>query len=250
MRSLHAKIEVFCPRSAVVAWTHRYLTERHGIVSLGIPLRAFGWPTFVHIYRNVEVEFAVVPDTSTFARRHDHALRVVWKPTHGGPFPALEGLVTASAHRTHATLHFDGVYWPPFGIAGEFFDALLGRHIARIAVTTLLQDIRRFVESQDLSERHSLAFASFEANRREAGSHVAAPIPLHGSAAIRRDGEYLACAITLEGHAPDFPALISAEYALEPEQVRRLLGELAAGHAPATAIAGAQTQLPAPAAGP
>lgn len=227
MRSLQASMLVFCPRSIAITWAQRYFDERHRTVSIGVPLRAFGLRTFVHVYRNVTVEIEATSVRTAFTPRFEHALHLKWHATRGGPFPSLTGVLTARAHSTHATLHFEGRYSPPFGIAGNVFDRVVGRHIARISIETLLYDIKRFIERINIEEHAAASFAAFEANLRESKGASTSDVPLHGNVAIRRDGSYVSCSVTLEGEAPEFATLNPGEYALSSERVETLLAELA-----------------------
>lgn len=218
---------VYCPRSDAINWTRRYFEAHQGVVPIGLALRAFGIPTFVHAYRDVAVELETVSLQTAFTPRAEAALHLTWRAAHGGPFPALTGVMTARAHSTHATLHFMGSYAPPFGIAGRFFDALVGRHIARISVRMLLCDIKRYIEQINIEEHVAGSFAAFEANARSPGGPDLSGVPVHGNVAIRRDGSYLACSITLEGDAPHIPQLVPGEYTLSAQRVETLLAELA-----------------------
>lgn len=222
-----ASIVVFCPRSEVIPWVQRYFDERKRIVSLGVPLRAFGIPTFARIFRNVSVELDRVSVRTAFTPRYEEALNVTWRTTTSNAFPTLRGVLTARAHSTHATLHFVGSYAPPFGIAGRFFDRIVGRFIARISIETLLHDIKRSIERINIDEHREASFSAYESNRRGSNGVRAYGVPLHGSIAIRRDGSYVACSISLEGEAPQFDALAPGEYALSRTCVETLMYELA-----------------------
>ena len=227
MRPLKASILVSCPQSVAIDWAQRYFDERHRIIPIGLPLRAFRLPTFVHIFRivTVGVEAVSIP-TASSTPRFEQALNLTWNGTHTGPFPRITGVLTARAHSTHAMIDFAGSYTPPFGFVGMVFDRLVGRHIARLFVETLLYDIKHHIERINIEEHTAASFAAYEANLRGSTGKGCSDVPLHGSVAIRRDGSYLACAVTVEGEAPDFAALVPGEYALSPARVETLLAEL------------------------
>lgn len=218
---------VFCPRSAAIGWARRYFEERQRVIPFGLPLRALGIRTFLRVYRNVSVELHDVSLRTPFTPHVENALHVAWRVTHGGPFPTFSGILSARAHSTHATLHFEGTYTPPLGLAGAWFDRLLGRRIALAGATTLLHDIKRYIERLNIDEHSATSFAAFEANRRATHPTGFYGVPLHGSIAMRRDGSYLACSLVLEGDAPGFDGLMPGEMALSPERVVALLTELA-----------------------
>ncbi len=221
---LEASVDVPCSLGAAIVWVHRYFDERHNIVSIGIPLHKLGLPTSVHVYRNVIVYFDVVPDRSASPKQS--AIRLSWKPTHGGAFPALTGKITSRAHGANATLYFNGRYRPPFGAAGMLFDRIIGRYIARIATQELLDDIERFISRHTIEERNAAEFLPFEAHLRKTHGTIAEPIALHGSVSIRRHGTYIACAVHLEGYAPAFKALKAGDYALSEDRARAVLRSL------------------------
>ena len=229
MATIDVSTDVFCPRSAVVEWSQRYFDERHGVVALGIPLRAFGVPTFLRVCRNVCASVAIVPDASDPGPREAYALRVAWKPTHGGPFPELDGTLTVRSSLTHALVRFRGSYVPPLGPLGRIFDAAIGRHVARISAATLLADVKRYVERHDHAERVDSAFAAYEANLREGSATVRDSMPLHGNVSVRRDGDYVACAIEIDGCAADYPHLQPGSYRLLDSDARRILSDVATG---------------------
>lgn len=54
----------------------------------------------------------------------------------------------------------------------------------------------------NVDEHREASFSAFESNRRGSVGPRAYGVPLHGSGAIRRDGAYVACSISLEGEAP------------------------------------------------
>ena len=227
VRPLSASIVVDCPRSAAIEWVQRYFDDRQHVVSIGLPLRALGIPTFVRIYRNVRVELHSVAIRTPYTPRVETALHVAWHVTHGGPFPTFSGVLTARARATQATLHFEGTYEPPFRLAGTLFDRILGHQIAQASVETLLHDIKRFIERLSIEEHHATSFAAFEANLRDEHPSGFYGVPLHGSIAVRRDGSYLACSLVIEGDAPDFDRLTAGSYRLSETRIRELLADLA-----------------------
>ncbi|GAC1499287.1 MAG: hypothetical protein NVS1B2_22910 [Vulcanimicrobiaceae bacterium] len=225
VRPIHASAHVYCPRSAAIGWARSYFDDRERVVSIGLPLRALGLPTFLRVYRNAVVEIRDVTVRKGSTPRHEDALHVSWRVTHGGPFPTFSGVLTARADTMHAVLDFDGTYAPPFGIVGGVFDRFVGRHIARASVETLLHDMKRYIERLSLDERRATSFAAFEANTRD--PHPSGyGVPLHGSIAVRRDGSYVACSIVLEGDAPAYDALLAGERRLSGDHVDALLAQL------------------------
>jgi hypothetical protein len=69
------------------------------------------------------------------------AYAVAWQPVEPGPFPSLSGTIFIAASETsqgQSTVTLDGHYHPPLGVAGEVFDAVLGKHIAQASASDLI----------------------------------------------------------------------------------------------------------------
>ncbi len=95
------------------------------------------------LQRDVMVRFAPLGED----RR---AYAVAWQPVHAGPFPAFAGtlfITTDEASPDESIITLDGHYHPPLGVAGDVFDAIVGRHIAQASATDLLERITLFMNS-------------------------------------------------------------------------------------------------------
>ena len=70
--------------------------------------------------------------------------KVHWEADGRGPFPVFDGLLTVGGDEDYNAfwLTLEGVYVPPGGIAGQVFDAMIGRHIAEATARGLLTQIR------------------------------------------------------------------------------------------------------------
>ena len=76
------------------------------------------------------------------------AYAISWQPAEPGPFPSLNGTIFIAASETsedQSSVTLDGHYHPPFGVAGEMFDALVGKHIADASAADLLDRIAAHV---------------------------------------------------------------------------------------------------------
>lgn len=70
---------------------------------------------------------------------------ITWVPEGTGVFPAFEGiLIVRSENGT--SIELDGTYTPPFGPAGQAFDATIGHRIAKSTARELLKDLKAAVE--------------------------------------------------------------------------------------------------------
>jgi hypothetical protein len=77
------------------------------------------------------------------------AFAVAWQPVAPGPFPAFAGTLFISpvdANERESILTLDGHYHPPLGVAGDVFDAFVGKHIAQASATDLLERISQYVD--------------------------------------------------------------------------------------------------------
>ncbi len=74
---------------------------------------------------------------------------VTWAPQGGGPFPEFSGALAVEKSTTDDCfgLIVSGHYEPPFGAAGEIFDAALGRRIAHASARDLVRSIADYVEN-------------------------------------------------------------------------------------------------------
>jgi hypothetical protein len=78
------------------------------------------------------------------------AFAVAWQPVAAGPFPAFTGTLFIGAvedNDRESILTLDGHYHPPLGVAGDVFDAFVGKHIAQASATDLLERISQYVDS-------------------------------------------------------------------------------------------------------
>jgi hypothetical protein len=75
-----------------------------------------------------------------------------WEAEGGGPYPVFDGELTVGADDDYNSFWFvlDGAYAPPGGVAGQLFDATIGRHIADATARGLLSEMR--VETEAIFE--------------------------------------------------------------------------------------------------
>lgn len=74
----------------------------------------------------------------------ERAFSVAWQPVEPGPFPAFAGtlfITPSDSVEGETILTLDGHYHPPLGVAGEMFDAFVGKHIAQASAADLLERI-------------------------------------------------------------------------------------------------------------
>jgi hypothetical protein len=81
------------------------------------------------------------------------AYSIAWQPVGPGPFPAFAGtiFVTPSDEKeTESIVTLDGHYHPPLGVAGDVFDAIVGKHIAQASAADLLERISLFIDDVEV----------------------------------------------------------------------------------------------------
>jgi hypothetical protein len=79
-----------------------------------------------------------------------NAYAIAWQPVEPGPFPSLSGTVFIAASETNpeqSIVTLDGHYHAPLGVAGEVFDALIGKHIAEASATDLMERVAAYLDN-------------------------------------------------------------------------------------------------------
>jgi hypothetical protein len=79
------------------------------------------------------------------------AYAIAWQPVEPGPFPSLSGTIFVAASETNpaeSIVTLDGHYHAPLGVAGEVFDAIVGKHIAEASATDLMGRVAAYVDGK------------------------------------------------------------------------------------------------------
>jgi hypothetical protein len=95
------------------------------------------------LQRDVTARFVPLGDNRS-------AYAIAWQPVGAGPFPAFAGTIFISASEAdeaESILALDGHYHPPLGVAGDVFDAILGKHIAQASASDLLERISMYIDN-------------------------------------------------------------------------------------------------------
>lgn len=142
MREIRVTRHCACPFSAVIDFAEKALHDSPWMRVSPVPV----------VSENVQAAAAVVDDRSDDVRRHD-ALLLAWKPNHRGMFPDFQGVLTARPSGRGAELTLHGRYQPPLGLPGAVFDAVAGRHIARVTMRRVLADLCTQIEQRWDAER-------------------------------------------------------------------------------------------------
>jgi hypothetical protein len=143
MARLRDRTSVDLPIERTKAGLDRFfgsLRERDGVSRIRLRVPTDG-PTFgLSIDRAVRIEARPSPNPNS--------IRVTWTPEGTTVFPTFEGeLVVWSDEDPGVTyLELDGAYSPPFGAAGQIFDAAIGQRIAQSTAREFLNDLKEGIE--------------------------------------------------------------------------------------------------------
>jgi hypothetical protein len=125
------------------------------VLSVAVPIERLGIDRRIEVSRMVSVRFEKPGDPDLAAQ----LTGVSWAPDKGGPYPQFTGAIRLDPDEDpdRCCLMLEGEYDPPFGIVGDAFDALIGKHIARTTIRNLLDEIAIIMETSYESSRVSVA---------------------------------------------------------------------------------------------
>jgi PAS domain S-box-containing protein len=135
MTAIHAERDV---RSAF-SWTIELIELFHA-TNLDHRIGPFGWAR-AHVW----CEASQVRDVSDHSRLHE-AFSFTWRGSGWLPLPVVHGFITVRPNGQLTRLALDGQYVPPFGALGRFFDFVIGRKVAELALQRLADEMASFVE--------------------------------------------------------------------------------------------------------
>jgi hypothetical protein len=151
MSIVHERRSVDVPLASAPAYVASYIrdveSEGQGriVLTVKVPLERLSFDRCIEISKAVSVHFAPLAEQDAFRL----LTAISWEPEGGGPFPHFSGTVGVEADGTDnaCCLTLDGAYDPPLGLVGDAFDAVVGRHIARLTARNLLDEIAIMMES-------------------------------------------------------------------------------------------------------
>jgi len=145
----HINVSVTISRSAdaTVARLEDFLREYAPSAEMTFTLRApfdiSALNVGLTLHRDVTARFAPLGESR-------NAYAVAWQPVAAGPFPSFAGTIFITKSETdedESIVTLDGHYHPPLGVAGDVFDAIVGKHIAQASATDLLERISMYIDS-------------------------------------------------------------------------------------------------------
>jgi hypothetical protein len=75
------------------------------------------------------------------------AIAISWAPEGPLVFPTFDGTLTFWGDDDKSCVELDGCYTPPFGNAGQIFDATVGYELARATAREFLTDVKQAIET-------------------------------------------------------------------------------------------------------
>ncbi len=150
MTRLHDEMSVDCTIAETQARLDAFfasLRTRDGTarIRLRVPITSSPSSYGIAIGREVRVEARHKRDEE----RDMDVVEIAWKPEGTSVFPHFEG--TLAVKHDHApercTIELDGCYTPPFGAAGQVFDAAIGQQIAHATAREFLRDLKSAIEA-------------------------------------------------------------------------------------------------------
>jgi hypothetical protein len=140
------------PFSIAHDYAEDFFREAERDVEVRVPLRDLFWAVRGRFQRPVRLVFALHPDETDEGRTHN-AMLVEW--TAGTRlFPDFHGTLRLRIDTVQTTLlTLEGSYRAPFGAPGLLFDRLLGRRIARVTMSELLERLALAMEKREVDYR-------------------------------------------------------------------------------------------------
>ncbi len=135
MTHIRETLTADCEFGAAIEFAEKFFEEH---VELALP-----WACVSKT--NVATAFKIALDATDSGRLHN-ALQLQWSPSEHLPLPAFAGLLTVRPASGKSELSLEGTYEPPFGVAGQLFDNVVGQRIAHGTVRGLLREIASFIE--------------------------------------------------------------------------------------------------------
>lgn len=134
-------------------YVHDVVSDGGGriLLSVVVPIERLGIDRRIDISRMVSVRFSKPEDPKLAAQ----LTGVSWEPDKGGPYPQFTGSIRLEPDEDpgRCCIMLEGEYDPPFGVVGDAFDAIVGKHIARTSVRNLLDEIAIIMETSYASSR-------------------------------------------------------------------------------------------------
>ncbi|MGC1379439.1 MAG: hypothetical protein WA814_00290 [Candidatus Baltobacteraceae bacterium] len=151
MSRLRDQTSVACPFPEAQSRLEAFfasLRAKDGVarLRLRVPIKGPADAYDLSIDRAVRVEAQRARDEENL----NDLIRIAWQPEGTTVFPCFEGtlVVWGGDDPNRSSIELDGSYSPPFGAAGQLFDASIGRQIANATARALLRDLKDAIEQR------------------------------------------------------------------------------------------------------
>jgi hypothetical protein len=120
------------------------LRGQDGVARLRLRVPTDGPTRGLSIDREVRVEARRTRGEASL----DDLTLISWMPEGTGVFPTFEGIliIRGKTGSDVSSVELDGSYTPPYGVAGQVFDAAIGRRIAQATAREFLKDVKAAIE--------------------------------------------------------------------------------------------------------
>jgi hypothetical protein len=147
MTGLRESIVVDRPAGQIVDSLERFfasLRGKDGSARIRLRVSADGPTRELSIDREVCVEARRPRGEASL----DDLMLITWMPEGTAVFPTFEGILTVreSGEVGTGSIELAGTYTPPFGPAGQAFDAAIGHRIAERTAREFLKDLKSTIE--------------------------------------------------------------------------------------------------------
>jgi hypothetical protein len=150
MPRLHDRTSVERPVGQAQERLEKFLASlrgKDGICRLRLRVPMNANPYGLSLDRAVHIEATRPRDEQTL----DGVIQITWSPEGNTIFPRFEGTLAVygeGADPGVSYIELDGSYVPPFGPAGQLFDAAIGRRIAQATAREFLKDVKAAIERE------------------------------------------------------------------------------------------------------
>ena len=143
MPRLRDRASVDLPVEQTRAGLDRFFTslrQRDGVARIRLRVPGDGPAFGLSIDRTVRIEVRESLDPNS--------IRITWAPEGPTIFPTFEGVLVTwpDGQEGLSYIELDGAYEPPFGAAGQIFDAAIGGRIAQATAREFLKDVKEALE--------------------------------------------------------------------------------------------------------
>ena len=152
MSRIEVSREAAVPFSEAESYADAFFRRAERGIEVHVPLRDVVPRLTGKLKKPVQMVFARHTDDLEQGRLHD-AMLVEWEAVGTRLFPQFHGTLRLRIAGEGTYLTLEGAYRPPLGGAGQIFDRVIGRRIARATMRELLERIAADMEKREAAYR-------------------------------------------------------------------------------------------------